>query len=186
MRKILKTIVFKLRAACLMTMVMLVGATVQAEEVTVKAYVNGSSEATTLTGEMKEGPNGAKYLVTSDANGNPRAYLIDKVDDNNVADVNGDGGVTIADVTALVNAIRGEADVLADVNGDGSVTIADVTTLVNIILGKITYEAEPLYYLTSLPIVGFDQNGDVIIGWGGNADENPDDFDPSAKPSLLW
>ncbi|MCR5131831.1 MAG: dockerin type I repeat-containing protein [Prevotella sp.] len=55
-------------------------------------------------------------------------------------DVNGDGTVTIADVTELVNIILGKAenyDVnVADVNGDGSVTIADVTELVNIILGK--------------------------------------------------
>ena len=55
-------------------------------------------------------------------------------------DVNGDGQVTIADVTALVNIILGKstepANGVADVNGDGSVTIADVTKLVNIILGK--------------------------------------------------
>ena len=53
-------------------------------------------------------------------------------------DVNGDGQVTIADVTALVNIIlgKGESSKMADINGDGSVTIADVTALVNIILGK--------------------------------------------------
>lgn len=53
-------------------------------------------------------------------------------------DVNGDGEVTIADVTALVNIILGKNDkkAIADVNGDGPVTIADVTALVNIILGK--------------------------------------------------
>lgn len=53
-------------------------------------------------------------------------------------DVNKDGGVTIADVTTLVNMILGkdEQNALADVNKDGGVTIADVTTLVNIILGK--------------------------------------------------
>ena len=53
-------------------------------------------------------------------------------------DVNGDGEVTIADVTALVNIILGKNDkkAIADVNGDNDVTIADVTALVNIILGK--------------------------------------------------
>ena len=55
-------------------------------------------------------------------------------------DVNGDGSVTIADVTALVNIILGKsaapASGVADVNEDGGVTIADVTALVNIILGK--------------------------------------------------
>ena len=55
-------------------------------------------------------------------------------------DVNGDGAVTIADVTALVNIILGKtqapASGVADVNGDHATTIADVTALVNIILGK--------------------------------------------------
>ena len=55
-------------------------------------------------------------------------------------DVNGDGAVSIADVTALVSIILGKNlpanQGVADINGDGSVTIADVTALVNIILGK--------------------------------------------------
>lgn len=53
-------------------------------------------------------------------------------------DVNKDGSVTIADVTALVNIILGKGgdDDMADVNGDEGITIADVTALVNIILGK--------------------------------------------------
>ena len=53
-------------------------------------------------------------------------------------DVNKDGSVTIADVTALVNMILGKAEKneMANINGDGDVTIADVTALVNIILGK--------------------------------------------------
>ena len=56
-----------------------------------------------------------------------------------LGDVNVDGSITIADVTALVNIILGKStDVygVADINEDGSVTIADVTALVNIILGK--------------------------------------------------
>ena len=59
-------------------------------------------------------------------------------------DVNRDGQVTIADVTALVNVILGKDDAepyqydheAADVNGDNLVSIADVTTLVNAILNK--------------------------------------------------
>ena len=59
-------------------------------------------------------------------------------------DVNRDGFITIADVTALVNIILGKDNVqpykydhdAADVNEDGPITIADVTALVNIILGK--------------------------------------------------
>ena len=59
------------------------------------------------------------------------------------ADVNRDGSVTIADVTALVNIILGKENAAdagltcrADINSDGNITIADVTALVNIILGK--------------------------------------------------
>lgn len=57
-----------------------------------------------------------------------------------IGDVNSDGGITIADVTALVNIILGKSsdynEAVADVNGDEHITIADVTALVNIILGK--------------------------------------------------
>lgn len=57
-------------------------------------------------------------------------------------DVNRDGQVTIADVTALVEIILGKDSTLpykydhvaADVNEDGQVTIADVTALVNLIM----------------------------------------------------
>lgn len=60
-----------------------------------------------------------------------------------IGDVNRDGQITIADVTALVNIILGKDGTVpylydhqaADVNGDDSITIADVTALVNIILG---------------------------------------------------
>lgn len=49
-------------------------------------------------------------------------------------DVNGDGIVTITDVTAVINVITG-ADMTyertADVNGDGIVTISDVTEVIN-------------------------------------------------------
>ena len=58
-----------------------------------------------------------------------------------LGDVNGDGGVTIDDVTATVSIILGKADEewnkeKADMDGDGEITIADVTALVNIILEK--------------------------------------------------
>ncbi|MCR5130445.1 MAG: dockerin type I repeat-containing protein [Prevotella sp.] len=61
-----------------------------------------------------------------------------------IGDVNRDGSITIADVTALVNILLGKDSELpyvydheaADVNRDASITIADVTALVNILLGK--------------------------------------------------
>ena len=59
-------------------------------------------------------------------------------------DVNRDGSITIADVTALVNIILGKDNVqpykydhdAADVNTDNGITIADVNALVTIVLGK--------------------------------------------------
>lgn len=57
-----------------------------------------------------------------------------------LGDVNGDGKVNVADVTALVNHLRGIAGdyhlYAADVDGNGKVTSADVPVLVNTILGK--------------------------------------------------
>ena len=57
-----------------------------------------------------------------------------------VGDVNGDGSVNAADVTALYNYIlNGDNTFLAasDVNGDGAVNAGDVTAVYNIILGSI-------------------------------------------------
>ena len=53
-------------------------------------------------------------------------------------DVNGDGKVTIADVTSLINGLlvgnAGGLGDVADVNADGTVNIADVTALINHLL----------------------------------------------------
>lgn len=58
-----------------------------------------------------------------------------------LGDVNNDGFVTIADATALVNIILGNAtgnenEDAADMNGDGYITTADVKALVKMILRK--------------------------------------------------
>ena len=59
-----------------------------------------------------------------------------------LGDVNGDGSVTITDVTMMVAHTLGYQDSAfnpdnADVNNDGSITITDITETVNFILGKI-------------------------------------------------
>lgn len=54
-------------------------------------------------------------------------------------DVNGDGEVTIGDVTDLINLIlsdNGAWNAAADVNADGELSIGDVTALINLILSK--------------------------------------------------
>ena len=55
-----------------------------------------------------------------------------------VGDVNKDGAITIADVTALVNIILGTYFDIenADIDSDGHITFDDVTALLNIILGR--------------------------------------------------
>ena len=60
-----------------------------------------------------------------------------------LGDVNNDGHVTIADVTALVNALLSNNtgalhQQAADVNGDGNITIADVTALINMLLSGVS------------------------------------------------
>ena len=56
-----------------------------------------------------------------------------------LGDVNGDGFVTISDVTVLIDYLLGSAvDInlqAADVNGDGGISIADATALIDILLG---------------------------------------------------
>ena len=57
-------------------------------------------------------------------------------EDTLTGDVNGDGSVTIKDVTNLIDFLLGDSTELVggDVNGDGSVTIKDVTTLIDLLL----------------------------------------------------
>lgn len=64
-----------------------------------------------------------------------------------IGDINMDNGVSIADVTELVNIILGKSQNdtdAADINLDNGVSIADVTELVNIILGKSSHAYAPL------------------------------------------
>lgn len=57
-----------------------------------------------------------------------------------VCDVNCDGSVTAADVTAIYDILLGNSsnfEATADVNGDGNVTAADVTCVYDILLGNV-------------------------------------------------
>ena len=50
-------------------------------------------------------------------------------------DINGDGSVNIADVTALISQVlSGTTNAAGDLNGDGTVNIADVTALITLVL----------------------------------------------------
>ena len=58
-----------------------------------------------------------------------------------LGDVNGDGSVSVTDVTMTISHILGRTPdgfnaAAADVNGDGSISVTDVTTIISIILGN--------------------------------------------------
>lgn len=115
-----------------------------------------------LTADDLKGVTNLRVLTLDNAGMNPGFHDIwEKVDANKaviltndynpvklflVGDVNRDGNISIADVTALVNIILGKATypedndkydfAAANVNNDNAITISDVTALVNIILGK--------------------------------------------------
>ncbi|MCR5131656.1 MAG: BspA family leucine-rich repeat surface protein [Prevotella sp.] len=120
---------------------------------------------------------GNTYDFTMPANDVTISAVFEDNPDFRMGDVNRDGSVTIADVTALVNIILGKATAAdnydtdaADVNRDNVITIADVTRLVNIILGKegntivnddtddtgITYEGGGSGPALAKPLIGND------------------------------
>lgn len=55
-------------------------------------------------------------------------------------DINGDGSVTVLDISALIDIASGDGSVVffapPDINGDGSVTVLDVSALIDIASGK--------------------------------------------------
>ena len=63
------------------------------------------------------------------------------IQDSIPGDANGDGTVSVTDVTMTISYILGQAPdgfnvEAADVNGDGSISVTDVTTIISIILGN--------------------------------------------------
>ena len=60
-----------------------------------------------------------------------------------MGDVNCDGSVTAADVTAIYDILLGNSsnfEATADVSGDGVVTAADVTCVYDILLGNVALD----------------------------------------------
>lgn len=71
-------------------------------------------------------------------------------DDYILGDVNNDGVVNIADVTALINALLTDVSGLnqqaADVNKDGTISIGDVTTLINMLItGTVSMTVQDIH-----------------------------------------
>ena len=84
--------------------------------------------------------DGSDYLFTFDADN--LTFSIEVIEQQplvNPGDVNGDGQLSIADVTMLIDYLLGSVpasfnDVNADVNHDSGITIADVTMLIDMLL----------------------------------------------------
>lgn len=52
-------------------------------------------------------------------------------------DVNGDGAVNVADISAIISVMAGEATyTTADINGDGTVNVADISSVIDIMAGQ--------------------------------------------------
>ena len=70
-----------------------------------------------------------------------------------LGDVNGDGSVSVTDVTMVISHILGKTPegfnaAVADVNSDGSISVTDVTMIINIILkGDIPEETKYYWYV---------------------------------------
>lgn len=95
-------------------------------------FTEGTVTCDSLWAKTMYYPSGCEAIKFHDihffSNGQPAVY----------GDVNGDGQVTAADVSAVYSIILGASTQYADsadVNGDGQVTAADVSAVYNIILG---------------------------------------------------
>ncbi len=88
---------------------------------------------------LSAGEHTLSWMVR-DANGawsqiKTKTFSIDKYVPD---DVNGDGQVSIADVTTLIDALLSSTESISngDVNGDGKASVADITTLIDHLLGN--------------------------------------------------
>ena len=98
-------------------------------------YWSGSAGEVTFTGT---GGNSLYSMTVT--------YEIDDDPDYNPLDVNEDGAVNAADITAIYNYILNGDDTYAatsDVNGDGAINAGDVTAVYNFILNGIMPEGRP-------------------------------------------
>ena len=89
--------------------------------------------------------------------------LADRLINENLGDVNGDGAITVTDVMLLVNHILGHINEFfieenADVNGDKDITVTDVMVLVKMVLNNSQKSFNVVTNLDDAPI-GYDGGG---------------------------
>lgn len=95
----------------------------------------------TYSTDLTAGSHTLTWAYSKDSSMNPDGdyFAVDNIAISSKVvsgDVNGDGGVTISDVTALIDLLlgAGTAPVTADVNGDGVISILDVSSLIDMLL----------------------------------------------------
>lgn len=86
-------------------------------------------------------PDQTVVTVTTDSNGRMAtcSFMVTVTGATVAGDVNGDGNISIADVTMLIDVILSQdldGNAQADVNQDGAVNIIDVTALIDMLLKK--------------------------------------------------
>ena len=67
------------------------------------------------------------------------------------ADVNGDGAVDVADISAIISVMAGTSDMEADVNGDGTVDVADISAVITYMAGGSDDEALLTFSIGQMP-----------------------------------
>ncbi|MBQ9560450.1 MAG: dockerin type I repeat-containing protein [Bacteroidaceae bacterium] len=121
-----------------------VASTLQLFSPSAQETIKITGNASTSASGLRLSETGTYYLAVHSPSGSGNMTLYAERPNILKGDVNGDGTISIADVTTLVNYILGKttdnepAMEAADVNNDNSISIADVTALVNKILGKET------------------------------------------------
>ena len=107
--------------------------------------ITGITDKSYVVRDLMEGGNfvykvKAHYIDGTESAWSNReeVYLIENMPPHVVGDVNHDGNVSIADVTALIDYLLDSNNpictICADVNGDTIISIADVTELIDILL----------------------------------------------------
>lgn len=107
-------------------------------------YGNIDNDWTTFTVELGRGSHTLvwKYHKDGSINGAGDYFAVDNVKlvtTVQLGDINGDGIINVADVTALIQIVLNSTPVdlaLADLSGDGTVNVADVTALIQIVLNN--------------------------------------------------
>lgn len=73
---------------------------------------------------------------------------------DNAGDVNADGSVDVADISAIISVMAGSAEYeAADVNGDGSVDVADISAVITIMAGGGADNAQLTFTMGQMPEV---------------------------------